>query len=307
MSRQTLRILLSIVALLWPAGPAHAGLFDLLFGPPRPPPVRQIWLPPAPAYGGREWQAPPMRAPRSPRGDTLPAAEPMRALANAARSMDGSGGGAAMCVRACDGFYFPVPGEASLPTARAEDLCRTACPGTPVSVYTMRGGAMEDARGDGGRRYGDLAKAFSYRTTFDKACQCRPTGMSWVERILTDPTLRRGDLVVSGDTARVYRGPSSARTHSRSDFVEIQATGAVPAGTLKLADRVLGFSFREAQARTGPALVVADRGSGRNEIVVTPVRGFAPAATAREAPAVTPADKARPAAARVILPKPYGL
>ncbi len=82
-----------------------------------------------------------------------------------------------LCVRSCDGYYFPI----SFSTLRdrfAQDdgTCQAMCPGQQVELYfhAMPGQDSEDMiswRTD--QPYADLANAFSYRKSVNLDCSCR--------------------------------------------------------------------------------------------------------------------------------------
>lgn len=81
-----------------------------------------------------------------------------------------------MCVRLCDGYYWPV----SFATAREsferdQRTCTRSC-GSSVALYYYPnpGGALEDMVNLQGQPYKSLGTAFVYRTTYDANCKCRP-------------------------------------------------------------------------------------------------------------------------------------
>jgi hypothetical protein len=82
-----------------------------------------------------------------------------------------------LCVRTCDGYYFPI----SYSTTRAsfgEDaqVCSAMCPGTEAKLYAHRnpGGDPEEMMSIDGDPYTSLPTAFKYRTSYDPSCTCRP-------------------------------------------------------------------------------------------------------------------------------------
>src|SRR5207247_9617553 len=81
-----------------------------------------------------------------------------------------------LCVRACDGFYFPIS-YSTVPSKFAEDerLCQRLCPATEVSLYSYRNPGEDVARAvsASGRLYMDLPAAFSYRQQYNPSCSCR--------------------------------------------------------------------------------------------------------------------------------------
>jgi hypothetical protein len=82
-----------------------------------------------------------------------------------------------LCVRTCDGYYFPI----SYATTRAsfgEDaqICSAMCPGTEAKLFAHRnpGGDPEEMMSVDGEPYTSLPTAFRYRTSYDPSCTCRP-------------------------------------------------------------------------------------------------------------------------------------
>jgi hypothetical protein len=81
-----------------------------------------------------------------------------------------------MCVRLCDGYYWPVS-FATLKDnfERDEKACTRSC-SSPVALYyhANPGGRVEDMVSLQGLPYKDLATAFLHRATYDANCKCRP-------------------------------------------------------------------------------------------------------------------------------------
>ncbi|PWW04441.1 uncharacterized protein DUF2865 [Hoeflea marina] len=91
----------------------------------------------------------------------------------------GSGGYRTLCVRSCDGFFFPISSAASPNDfARDERTCRMMCPGTPAELYyhsvpDQESEDMVSARDN--EPYTELPTAFAYRSTakpMSQACSC---------------------------------------------------------------------------------------------------------------------------------------
>jgi len=80
-----------------------------------------------------------------------------------------------LCVRACDGYYFPI----SFSTSRRkfssdEATCENICPGAQVNLfYHNSSGESESMISLAGESYADQPNAFRYRKTYDKTCSCR--------------------------------------------------------------------------------------------------------------------------------------
>jgi len=94
-------------------------------------------------------------------------------------------GSKAVCVRACDGAFFPVSYSASGGRLEGlEDMCHALCPNADVSLYTYpASGEIEQAVSIAGARYMDSPNALQYRKTFDSSCSCRRRGQSWAEAL----------------------------------------------------------------------------------------------------------------------------
>ncbi len=93
-----------------------------------------------------------------------------------------------MCVRLCDGFYFPV-NEASPRSSFAadEERCRSSCR-APAKLYYMTS-SEDDAAGMkalDGTRYADLPNAFRYRSEYVMQCDCKPRPWTQEAKLIFD-------------------------------------------------------------------------------------------------------------------------
>jgi hypothetical protein len=92
--------------------------------------------------------------------------------------LDGVGFGTyrTLCVRTCDGYYFPIS-FATLPGKFSADAaaCQQMCPGTEAALYVHRnpGEDTEAMVSLDGQAYTALPTAFRYRQQYDVACTCR--------------------------------------------------------------------------------------------------------------------------------------
>ena len=84
-----------------------------------------------------------------------------------------------LCVRTCDGFYFPisfstVPGQFNADAA----TCQAMCPGAAAVLYTHRnpGEDVSQMLSLDGQPYTALPNAFRFRTEYDKSCTCHAAG-----------------------------------------------------------------------------------------------------------------------------------
>src|SRR5215470_14034739 len=124
----------------------------------------------------------------------------------------GGSGYRTLCVRTCDGYYFPISYSTS-PARFAEDeqTCQKLCPAAEAVLYSHRnpGEDVAQAVASNGRVYKDLANAFRYRREFVASCSCKQPGQTWAEALgqTKDSTIERGDIVVTEDRAKALSQP----------------------------------------------------------------------------------------------------
>jgi hypothetical protein len=184
----------SLVASLALSSPASAGFFDRLFGGLRHafeashPPSVQSYA--DPAADGRM-----------------------------AESRDGPASG--YCVRSCDGRYFPVRVQ---PGLSAADACHSFCPASQTRLYS--GSSIDASVATNGGRYADLPNAYRYRKEVVSGCTCNGRdafGLAAIDAS-TDPTLRPGDIVATGNGLAAYTGGNG---HAAA-FTPVASYAALP-------------------------------------------------------------------------------
>jgi Protein of unknown function (DUF2865) len=116
-----------------------------------------------------------------------------------------------LCVRLCDGFYFPISSVASQDMlARDADTCSASCGAEARLFHHPNGGGDVDSMVDlTGIAYSALPNAFKYRKTLVEGCRCRPQPWSEAElarhRAYTEGREAPrgfGDSIAAGDGAR---------------------------------------------------------------------------------------------------------
>ena len=138
-----------------------------------------------------------------------------------------------LCVRTCDGYYFPVS-YSTVPSKFADDerLCQRMCPATEAVLYTHRNPGEDVTRAVSatGGLYTQLPNAFSYRKAFNNACSCRMPGQSWADALRQpdDQTIERGDIVVQ--TEEQAKALSQPRLDAQGKPIPANRlpTGSVP-------------------------------------------------------------------------------
>jgi hypothetical protein len=85
-----------------------------------------------------------------------------------------------MCVRLCDGFYFPISDNVRRGRLYQDNrACMQRCDGDArLFYYPTEGGSPETMVDLAGRSYKDLPNAFRYRKSLVAACTCRPAPWS---------------------------------------------------------------------------------------------------------------------------------
>jgi hypothetical protein len=103
---------------------------------------------------------------------------------------EGAFGGAnlrTICVRKCDGFFFPISFSTSAASfASDEEACRHRCPAAEVELYaynTYSERPDNAVSATSGRPLSELPNAFKFRTSFDDSCSCKPAGQSWAQAL----------------------------------------------------------------------------------------------------------------------------
>lgn len=99
-------------------------------------------------------------------------------------SLQASGPGRTLCVRTCDGYYFPIESRASSSRVKVDAaVCQTMYGKAGLAtLFVQRGDDVADARSIDGKRYGDQPFAFQYRDNYDAACHAElKAGMATLE------------------------------------------------------------------------------------------------------------------------------
>src|SRR5579885_1914373 len=118
-----------------------------------------------------------------------------------------------ICVRTCDGFYFPISYATSPDHFRQdEQTCQRMCPAAEVQLYTYHnpGQDVSQAVSLNGQPYTELPAAFQYRKALSPACSCRRPGESWYDALRSngpDYTVAPGDVVVTEESAKKLSQP----------------------------------------------------------------------------------------------------
>lgn len=123
-----------------------------------------------------------------------------------------------VCVRTCDGAYFPI----SFSTVQSrfsddEKTCKSLCPAADASLFTYRnpGEDMNAAVSISGQPYTSSPNAFKYRTEFNPSCSCKAQGQTWSEALKNiddKAAAENGDIIVTEERARRMSLPPAKGT-----------------------------------------------------------------------------------------------
>jgi hypothetical protein len=176
-----------------PSGPSN--IFEALFGG-----MARLAAPPE--------QAPQMDARFEDRGE-----EPRNGQSGGEKGgVQAHAGSYAVCVRTCDGSFFPVSYSGAGSRADSlEDVCRALCPNADMALYSFPfGGTIDEAASPIGEPYANLPNAGRFQKSFDPSCSCRRKGESWAEA-LADAEARYGhekhDILVTPEKSAEMARP----------------------------------------------------------------------------------------------------
>ena len=158
-----------------------------------------------------------------------------------------------VCVRTCDGAYFPVS-FATVPARFPDDekTCKSLCPATDAALYAYRnpGEDMNAAVSTTGQLYTALPTAFKFRASHDPACSCKGAGQTWSDALksVDDKAVldQQGDIIVTEESARKMqqqkmqaqqpKGNQPAGKKGAAPATTASAPPATPAEAPKAAD-----------------------------------------------------------------------
>ena len=123
-----------------------------------------------------------------------------------------------VCVRTCDGAYFPIS-FATVPARFPDDekTCKNLCPAAEASLFTYRnpGEDISQAVSINGQPYSSSPNAFRFRQEFNPSCGCKAAGQTWSDALksVDDPAAaeQQGDIIVTEESAKkMSRAPTKA-------------------------------------------------------------------------------------------------
>lgn len=131
-----------------------------------------------------DWLAGRPSEPQEEEPTRLRVTKPNRSNADAGRQAGASSGGGGryrtLCVRTCDGYYFPMSGSSSQGDfGRDQQNCEAMCPGAEIQLFYHNATEEESdemVSSTTGKPYTELPAAYSYRQSAEQrpGCACNP-------------------------------------------------------------------------------------------------------------------------------------
>jgi len=123
-----------------------------------------------------------------------------------------------VCVRSCDGAYFPIS-FATVPARFPDDekTCKALCPAADASLFAYRnpGEDMNQAVSISGQPYTSSPNAFRFRQEFTPSCSCKAAGQTWSDALknIDDKAAaeQQGDIIVTEDSAKKMARPQPTK------------------------------------------------------------------------------------------------
>jgi hypothetical protein len=165
-----------------------------------------------------------------------------------------------VCVRSCDGAYFPIS-FATVPGRFADDerACKAQCPAAEATLFTYRnpGEDMNQAVSVNGQPYSALANAFKYRTEFNPSCSCKAPGQTWADALKSiddrASAAEQGDIIVTEESAKRMQQRQTGKPVAGKKG----AAPADPASSTTTADTTTGAGGDKQIRTVGPTFIPA--------------------------------------------------
>src|SRR3979490_2545720 len=126
-----------------------------------------------------------------------------------------------VCVRTCDGAYFPIS-FATVPARFPDDekSCKALCPASEAALYSYRnpGEDMNQAVSINGQPYSALPNAFKFRSEFNPSCSCKAAGQTWSDALKSVDDKALGERQGAGEKAGGHHRHQREREENAAAF-----------------------------------------------------------------------------------------
>ena len=173
-----------------------------------------------------------------------------------------NGDGRLVCVRSCDGGYFPLDREPKGKESVAS-LCSALCPNAEVMVFhAPREGGIEEAVSDTGEPYMRLPNALRFRKAYDPSCSCKKPNESWAHALRKAETMiarKKSDVLVTEAVSEQMANAALRRPKAKRDKAEgtmIGMASAAPPPTSRDPETTGSVQATPSPARQGRSIRV---------------------------------------------------
>lgn len=171
-----------------------------------------------------------------------------------------------VCVRSCDGAYFPIS-FATVPARFPDDekTCKALCPAAEASLFAYRnpGEDINQAVSISGQPYTALPNAFHYRSEFNPSCACKAAGQTWSDALksIDDKAAaeQQGDIIVTEESAKKMSRPPTkapANVARKGAAPSMPAVAPAPDASAPTADSTAAASDKPIRS-VGPTFIPA--------------------------------------------------
>jgi hypothetical protein len=164
-----------------------------------------------------------------------------------------------VCVRTCDGGYFPVS-FATSPARFADDerQCKALCPATEAELYAYQnpGQDITQAVSTTGAPYTALPNAFKFRTEFNPSCACKAPGQTWSDALKSiddkAEAAQQGDIIVTEESAKKMQERAQKQPVKGAKKGASPAQASAPETAAAAPDATSGASSNKQIRTVGP-------------------------------------------------------
>src|SRR5450631_21948 len=140
-----------------------------------------------------------------------------------------------VCVRTCDGAYFPIS-FATVPARFPDDekTCKALCPAAEATLFAYRnpGEDINQAVSIGGQPYASSPNAFRFRQEFNPSCACKAAGQTWSDALKSiddkAEAEQQGDIIVTEESAKKMARPLTKGAATKKGAAATTATAPAP-------------------------------------------------------------------------------
>lgn len=169
-----------------------------------------------------------------------------------------------VCVRSCDGAYFPIS-FATVPGRFPDDekTCRALCPAAEATLYSYRnpGEDMNQAVSINGQSYSSSPNAFRYRQEFNPSCACKAAGQTWSDALKSiddkAEAEQQGDIIVTEESAKKMARPLTKGAATKKGAAATTATAPAPEASPPAVDSTAAAPDNKPIRSVGPTFIPA--------------------------------------------------